>query len=280
MTTIYLKSQFLLLNLVLLLLTSCLTCSDKEKKDALDHHNRIIISKRIQKSTKHFKGKHVPVLCYHAIRNINKEASANQITYSVSPSHFKMQIETLATNGYTSITPDNLKDFYTTGKPLPEKPIVITFDDGRKEHYTIAAKTLDKYHLKGVFFIMTVTMGKQHYMSKEDIKALSDEGHIIGCHTWDHHKVTDYKKNDWHIQLAKPKQQLENIIHKPINCFAYPYGVWNLPAADSIKHNGYSTAYIVYGKDSPSLPLYTLQRIIVKNTWSAKDFLYNIEKSY
>lgn len=278
MVAIPLKYQFLLLSLSVFLIAACTSCSDKEKKAAQDNHKKTMLGRETKTPTKNFKAEHVPVLCYHAIRNINKDDSANQKTYSVSPANFEMQIKALAANGYTSITPDELKDFYTSGKPLPEKPIVISFDDGRKEQYTIASKTLDKYHFKGVFFIMTVSIGKDKYMSKNEIKSLSEKGHIIGCHTWDHNKVTGFKKADWQIQLTKPKQQLENITHKPVTCFSYPFGVWNRTAADSVKSHGFTTAFIVYGSSDANIPLHTLQRIIVKNSWSTKDFLNTIEK--
>jgi peptidoglycan/xylan/chitin deacetylase (PgdA/CDA1 family) len=167
----------------------------------------------------------------------------------------------------------------TKGKPLPDKPIMITFDDGRKEQYSIGAKILERYHFKGVFFIMTVSIGKPRYMNRDDIKTLSENGHIIGCHTWDHHKVTDYKKEDWQLQLSYPKTILEKITLTPVTCFAYPYGVWNAAATDSLKTRGYTTAFIVYGEQDPDIPLYTLTRTIVKNTAIIKDFLNTIEKS-
>lgn len=271
-------SKFVLFNSVMFLLTSCIFCSDKEQKIEQVNQKKTIHCHERQTSTKNFKGKHVPVLCYHAIREINKDDSANKKTYSVTPSNFATQIKALADNGYISITPEKLRDFYTKQKPLPEKPIVITFDDGRKEQYSIGATTLERYHFKGVFFIMTVTIGKENYMNKNEIKSLSDKGHSIGCHTWDHNKVTGYKKDDWKKQLSKPKQQLENITHKPVKSFAYPYGVWNRTAADSIKNNGFTTAFIVYGKPDASVPLYTIKRIVVKNSWSTKDFLNNLTK--
>ncbi|MDN3677800.1 polysaccharide deacetylase family protein [Flavobacterium paronense] len=279
MTSTPLKSQFLLLSLVLFLLTAYISCFDNERKNEQANHKKTILSKEAQTTTKNFKGKHVPVLCYHAIRDINKNDSANQKTYSVSPASFSSQIKALADNGYTSITPDELKDFYTKHHPLPEKPILITFDDGRKEQYSIGARILERHHFKGVFFIMTVTLDKKHYMNQSEIKALSDRGHIIGCHTWDHNKVTEYDKKDWQIQLAKPKTLLENITHRPVTCFAYPYGVWNFATADSVKNYGFTTAFIVFGKADSTLPLYTLQRIVVKNSGTSKYFLIIIEKS-
>ena len=232
----------------------------------------------MQSTYNHYTGKLVPVLCYHAIRNIRKNDNANQRTYSVSPANFAAQIKALADHRYTTITPDELEDYWTKQAPLPAKPIMITFDDGREEQYSIGSRILEKYHFKGVFFIMTVTLGKPYYMNSREIKSLSDKGHIIGCHTWDHHMVTTYTKEDWQLQLTKPKRQLERIIQKPVTCFAYPYGVWNRAAADSVKNDGFTTAFIVYGQQDAGLPLYTLKRIIVPNTGEINHFINLIEK--
>ena len=276
MATLSLKSSLLWTSLMLVTVAGCFSNAEKEKKGKPTTSTQATAVKETHSA---LTTKPIPVLCYHAIQNTEKDDSANKKTYSVSPVNFASQIKALADNGYTSITPNELKDFYTNHITLPEKPVLITFDDGLKEQYSIGARVLEKYNFKGVFFIMTVTIDKQNYMSQSEIKALSDKGHIIGCHTWDHHRITDYKKDDWTIQLSKPKQQLEKITQKPVTSFAYPYGVWNHAAVDSVKKRGYATAYIVYGKSDASVPLYTIKRIIVTNSGGIKQFLNLLERN-
>ena len=276
MTT--LNCKLLLPGLAILLLAGCLGNNQKEIQSTIVTTKNSTVNKPEQTAQK-FKGTKVPVLCYHAIREILKGDSPEQKTYSVSPENFALQMKTLADNGYTTVTPDQLKDFYTTNGPLPEKPIMVTFDDGRKEQYTIGAQIMEKHNFRGVFFIMTVSLGKNHYMSRDDVKALSDKGHIIGCHTWDHHKVTGYNNEDWKLQLAKPKKQLEKITQKPVTTFAYPYGLWNYAATDSLKSHGFTTAFIFYGKQDATRPLYTLERINIPNSLKIENFIKKIEKS-
>lgn len=224
------------------------------------------------------KIKQVPVLCYHNIRETSKNDGPNQKAYSVSPDNFALQIKALSDNGYNSITPDELKDYLNLQRSLPKNPIVITFDDGTKGQYEIGAGILDKYSFKGVFFIMTVAIGKKNYMNQNQIKSLSDKGHIIGCHTWDHHKVTDFKKEDWLLQIVKPKKELEKITQKPVTCFAYPHGAWNPAAADSLRKYGFTAAFIFYGRQDSSVPLYSIERISVNNSFTAEKFLAAIKK--
>jgi len=270
------KFRLMLPCLGLYIVGSCIGKTQREDPPASVTAKETIVSTQV-KPTRNFKGKTVPVLCYHAIREIQKGDSPEQKAYSVSPENFALQMQTLDDQGYTTVTPDELKDFYTAQRPLPQKPIMISFDDGRKEQFSIGAALMEKHGFRGVFFIMTVSLGKKHYMSRDEVKLLADKGHTIGCHTWDHHKVTSYKKEDWLLQFAKPKKQLEKITQKPVTSFAYPYGVWNYAATDSLKSHGFTTAFIFYGKQDLSRPLYTLERTNIPNSLSITAFLNKIE---
>ena len=100
-------------------------------------------------------------------------------------------------------------------------------------------------------------------LSKEQVKQLSDEGHVIGSHTWDHHNVKKYTGEDWITQVEKPSKQLESIIGKPIEYFAYPFGLWNHEAIPELKKRGMIAAFQLYSKRDEQDPLYTIRRIIV-----------------
>jgi peptidoglycan/xylan/chitin deacetylase (PgdA/CDA1 family) len=163
---------------------------------------------------------------------------------------------------------------------LPTKPILITFDDTREEQYRIGASELNKYGFKGVFFIMTVSINRPGYMTVAQIKNLSDNGHSIGAHTWDHHLVTKYKGSDWDIQLLNPKKQLESITGKPVNYFAYPSGEWNSQAIAKLKNNGYQMAFILSTKRNSEEPLFTIRRLIVSGSISAETMLNAIQSSF
>ena len=115
---------------------------------------------------------------------------------------------------------------------------------------------------------MTVSLGRKNYMSREQVRELSDEGHTIGSHTWDHHNVKKYAGNDWVTQIEKPTRQLEAITGKPIRYFAYPFGLWNQAAIPELKKRGFRAAFQLNEKLDPVDPLYTLRRIIVPGTWN------------
>lgn len=224
--------------------------------------------------------KEVPILCYHNIRDFSASASGNIKVYTVKPPAFAEQMKALADAGYQTILPEQLYNYLVFDGPLPAKPILITFDDTREEQFTIGAAEMKKYGFKGVFFIMTVSINRPGYLSKEQIKSLSDSGNVVAAHTWDHHMVTKYTGDDWNVQLVKPKAKLEEIIGKPVKDFAYPFGLWNTAAIPEIKKSGYEMGYILSTKRDTTDPLYTIRRIIVSGTWSTEGMMRSIDSSF
>ena len=210
----------------------------------------------------------VPILCYHQIRDWRSSDSKTAKDYIVPVNNFHEQMKFLADNGYHTILPDQLYDYLQRGMPLPLKPVMISFDDTRAEQYTIAKEDLNKYGFKGVYFIMTVSLGRPGYMTSEEVKRLADEGNVIGSHTWDHNNVKKYSGNDWMIKIDKPSQQLEKITGRPIKYFAYPFGLWNREAISQLKERGFKAAFQLSARRDDNDPLFTIRRIIVPGEWS------------
>lgn len=224
--------------------------------------------------------KEVPVLCYHQIRDWKASDSKRAHDDIIPPANFKQHIKMLADSGYHTILPDQLYDYLNYGAKLPEKPIIISFDDTDLDQFTVAAPELKKYGFKGVFFIMTVSIGRPRYMSKAQIKTLSDEGHVIASHTWNHKNFTQFTDEDWAIQIDKPTKTLETITGKKIEYFAYPYGVWKRETLHKLKDHGFKAAFILSTKRDETNPLFTIRRIIDPGTYTAKNLYNSINKSF
>ncbi|HTS43738.1 MAG TPA: polysaccharide deacetylase family protein [Puia sp.] len=212
--------------------------------------------------------KEVPILCYHQIRDWRPTDSKTAKNYIVPINVFLEHIRMLADSGYHTILPDQLYAYLVRGDSLPSKPIMLTFDDTDLDQYTIAYPEMKKHGFRGVFFIMTVSLGKTHYMSKEQVKSLFDDGNVIGSHTWDHHDVRAYKEDDWIKQIDNPTKQLFSITGKPIRYFAYPFGLWNKQAIPELKKRSFIAAFQLNEKRDEQDPLYTIRRIIVPGAWS------------
>jgi len=223
----------------------------------------------------------VPVLCYHHIKD-GKPTN----DYTVNAETFRQQMQMLADSGYHSILAGQYYDYLVHGKPLPAKPFMITYDDTDLEQFTVGKTEMDKHGFKGVYFIMTISIGKPRYMNKEQIKQLSDEGNVVASHTWRHDRVDKYlttphidrdtKKivnNDWDLQLVETRKNLENIIGKDIQYFAYPFGVWKHDGIPEIQKRGIKMAFQLADKRDIEYPLYTVRRIIIAPTWTAPGLL-------
>lgn len=228
--------------------------------------------------------KQVPILCYHQIRNWKSTDGKVGKDYIVEEQNFKDQIKMLADSGYHSILPAELYAYLNNGAPLPSKPIMLTFDDTDMDQFTVAAPTLKKYGFKAVYFIMTVSIGRKgkfvDYMSKEQIKALSDAGNIIGSHTYDHKNFKKYAGQDWEEQLDKPTKKLEEITGKKMTEFAYPFGLWNAEGIPELKKRGFKMAFALSTKRDEKEPLFTIRRIIASGYWSPKTLSNSIKNSF
>lgn len=230
----------------------------------------------------------VPVLCYHHIMD-GKPKNA----YEVTAENFRQQMKALSDSGYHTILPEQYYNYLTHGTVLPSKPVMITYDDTDEEQFSIAKAEMDKYGFKGVYFIMTISIGRPRYMTKEQIKQLADEGHAIGSHTWRHDRVDRLKDlntieyrgkkievNEWDFQLTNTKKQLEEITGKPVEYFAFPFGIWSKPALPKIEERGYKLAFQLSEKRDSTMPLYTVRRIIVAPSWNGTGIIKAMKSSF
>lgn len=101
-------------------------------------------------------GETVPILLYH---HITEQVQSG----AVSTARFAEQIQTLAQAGYTAVSFQQLMDYVQQGTPLPEKPIVITFDDGYESNLSLAAPILQEYGMSATIFTIGVSIGKDTY---------------------------------------------------------------------------------------------------------------------
>jgi peptidoglycan/xylan/chitin deacetylase (PgdA/CDA1 family) len=245
-----------------------ITSSDNRSESSLTPVAAVTPATVIPSASVILSKKQVPILCYHQIRDWKPTDSKTSREYIVPPAAFAAQMRMLADSGYHTISPDQLYAYLISGARLPSKPILLSFDDTDLDQYTVAYPEMKKYGFKGMFFIMTVSLGKAHYMSREQVHSLSEDGNTIGSHTWDHHNVKKYEGNDWITQLDKPTKQLEQITGKSIRYFAYPFGLWNTAAFPELKKRGFAAAFQLNEKPDPVDPLYSIRRIIVPGTWN------------
>ena len=214
----------------------------------------------------------IPILCYHQIRPVTAADSAVDRPYIMSPASFRSQLDQLERDGYATITPDQLLAHLTTGAELPERPVLLTFDDAVDDHYRVVLPELRRRKMTATFFVMTVVLGNEGYMTRGQVRRLSRAGMTVGAHTWDHHRVDEYAGGDWRTQIDEPVETLEEIAGEPIRFFAYPFGVWSRDAFAHLREAGIHAAFqLVERPISFADPLMTIRRKIASPDWTARE---------
>lgn len=221
----------------------------------------------------------VPVLCYHQIRRPTQADGPQARPYIVSPEAFAKQMRALDRAGYKTVTGDALVAHVARGKPLPPKPVLLTFDDATTGQYTRALPVLRRHKFVATFFVMTVVLGKPDWLTRGQVRALDRAGMTIAGHTWDHKAVPEYSGVEWLKQLDEPKRELARIVGHPIRLFAYPFGLRDGRAPLQLRRAGFAAAFQLADKIDRREPLYSIRRIIVPE-WTGRQLLREMRQNF
>jgi peptidoglycan/xylan/chitin deacetylase (PgdA/CDA1 family) len=170
-----------------------------------------------------------PILMYHYISESPSAKDRIRYGLSVPPEIFEAQLKLLQDNGYTTITLRDLYNHLAIGTPLPDNPIILTFDDGYVDNYTNAFPILQKYGMIGTFFVLTgpADEGDPTYLTWDMIQEMSNSGMDIQLHSRAHLDMRN-RAYDWLVfQIVGGRQSIEGHTGKPVNFIAYPSGKYD-----------------------------------------------------
>lgn len=216
----------------------------------------------------------IPVLCWHQIRDFRASDSVNDRAYITPPKLFASQLAALRKAGYHSITPDQLYDYLVYGRELPDKPVLLSLDDGWESEWVGAKPALERNGMVATYFITTQGIGADTWVSAKQIRAMQAAGMTIGDHTTSHGDSRHYSAADWKFQLDKSLARLDRITGEPVTYFAYPYGAWNDGAFKPLTKAGIKLAFQLTDKPvDKTHPLLTQRRMMIDSRWSAAQTL-------
>ena len=205
----------------------------------------------------------VPIIMYHSI--LKDPARSNK--YTITPAVLEEDLKYIKANGYETITISDLISYVYDDKPLPPKPIILTFDDGHYNNYGYLYPLLEKYDMKAVISIVGSYTDKfsetdeanlnYSYLRWKDINELISSGRVeFQNHTYNLHDNT-------HGRIGAKKKQGESddeykkILEEDINklqnefkentgyvptCFTYPFGSISNSSLDIIKELGFKAS--------------------------------------
>jgi poly-beta-1,6-N-acetyl-D-glucosamine N-deacetylase len=190
----------------------------------------------------------VPILMYHDI------LPKKEVFFDVTPEELEAHFELLKENGMTPITLDQLTVHLQTGVPLPEKPVLLTFDDGYGGHYEYVYPLLKKYGYPAVFSIYTKGVGNnvgRSHVSWEQLKEMvADPLVTIAAHSVSHPRdLTALPLEELKKEVVESKAILESNLGIPIRYFTYPEGKYDAQVANVVHEAGYQLALTMSNTD-------------------------------
>ena len=206
----------------------------------------------------------VPVLMWHNLA----EDSSGDMTISVDT--FRAQIEALHEAGFKTVSLQQLYDYVHFGTELPEKPIVLTFDDGYFSNYEYAFPILQEYDMQATIFAIGVSVGKDTYkdtdhamtphFGADEAREMVDSGLIsVQSHTFDMHQWPPFEDGNAQVRetllpfdgeadadyeaaveadFAESRELLESITGQPVNALAFPEGAYVTLTQDALRSAG------------------------------------------
>ncbi len=183
----------------------------------------------------------VPILMYHDI------LPQKEVFFDVTPNELEEHFQLIKDQGVVPISIEQLTTHLQTGMPLPEKPVLLTFDDGYGGHYQYVYPLLKKYNYPAVFSIYTNgvgnNVGRSHVSWEQLQEMVANPLVTIASHTISHpadlRVLTDEQLN---TEVFESKKILEAKLGISIPYFTYPTGKYDERVASSVREAGYNLA--------------------------------------
>ena len=227
----------------------------------------------------------IPILLYHNFVTVVPETEPDNYNYINTPKSFEENIKVIIENGYTPISLKELYDSNSGKINLPEKPILITFDDGYYSNYEYIYPILKKYKVEASIFIVTNNIGKEidniKYLSWDNCLEMQNSGLVeIYSHSTRHifyDKVPVREIRDDVLESYRIIE--ENLGKKDLKIFAYPYGAYTNETVRALKNNGIDMQLYDIGINNfNSFDKDYVKRINIPCEMTGKEIIEEIEK--
>jgi len=218
--------------------------------------------------------KPVPILMYHVIA-----APPTGVAFPdlfVQPSDFVAEMNWLARKGFHAVTLHQVYEYWHANGRLPQRPIVISFDDGYLSQATKALPELHKLHWPGVLNLK-VNAVQKYNLPYWRVRALIVAGWEIDAHTITHPDLTKVDDKRLWDEVRGSRVDLRHMFHVPVDFFCYPSGRYNAHVIDAVRRAGYLAATTTnYGLARPGSP-YTLNRVRINGSDGLLGFEHKLE---
>ena len=189
----------------------------------------------------------VPILCYH---NLGEQAKGRMV---MAASAFREQMKYLKVNGYHVISLREFVEFTRLGRQLPQRSVVLTFDDGYKSFKQYAYPVLKELGFPATLFVYTDYVGAgRNALSWQDLRELAGDGFDVQAHSKTHGDLrriagepdAQYQRR-MQTELAQPQEQFQKNLGRRADIIAFPYGSWDESLLGKAIEHGYVAGFSV-----------------------------------
>jgi peptidoglycan/xylan/chitin deacetylase (PgdA/CDA1 family) len=225
----------------------------------------------------------VPILMYHSIATSPSDATRE---LSVAPEAFAEQMALLGDLGLTPVNTADLAARWRSGKPLPERPVLITFDDGYEGVHRHALPVLAKHGFAATLFVSTGWLRGPHdtgggldaMLDWNQVRELAGADVEIGGHSHTHPQLDQIPDDTLRSELILCKEIISDELGTVPASFAYPYGYSSRRVRDAVRETGYAQALAVNnGLARRRQGPYALTRLTVRRSTGIEEFRRLVE---
>ena len=251
-----------------------------EPVDAAHSSSKELISGPVATPTALPEEARVPILMYHYVSELPPNPDRYRLDLTVLPADFRAQLQYLADNGYHTITLTDVFLHLKQGYPLPEKPILLTFDDGYRDAYDVVFPMVLEYGFTGTFFVLATPthFESPDYLTWEQMKEMADAGMEIQSHGRDHVDLRN-RSNDYLVyQIVGIQEAIHFHTGRLPRFFCYPAGQYDANVIAVLKSAGYWGAVTTaWGKTHTQNDLFEMPRIRVRGSDTLASFVSKLE---
>lgn len=225
----------------------------------------------------------VPILMYHAVSTSPNDATRE---LSVAPEAFAEQMALIGDLGLTPVKTADLAARWRSGKPLPERPVLITFDDGYEGVHRHALPVLAKHGFPATVFVSTGWLKGPHDMGGgldtmldwDQVRELAEADVEIGGHSHTHPQLDQLPDGRLRSELILCKEIISDQLGTVPASFAYPYGYSSRRVREAVRETGYAQALAVNnGLARRRQGPYALTRLTVRRGTGIEEFQRMVE---
>ncbi len=225
----------------------------------------------------------VPILMYHAVGH---RPADGVYGLSVSPGAFRTQMEILARRGFTPLTTATLGSHWRTGRALPDRPVLITFDDGYEGVHRHALPVLAEHGFAATVFVTTGWLrgvydeggAPDTMLDWGQVRELAATGVEIGGHSHTHPQLDQLGEARLRAETVRCRDIVTAELGAAPVSFAYPYGYSTRRVRESVRAAGFAQSLAVGNalarrRQGP----YALERVTVRRGTGAAAFARLVE---